>query len=592
MPRATLIARNAGRAAHACTRRAAFVAAALLFACLAASPLAARELRIRSFHADLDVLPDSSLDVTETIRAEFTGSWNGIYRTIPVEYPGTGGFNYSLFLSQISATEEGGGSLRIDKLRQGDSIELKIYIPDAEDATRTISLHYRVSDALRYFDDHDELYWNITGNDWDEPIEDASAHIILPPGVTGLHAVNYTGAAGSRAQDATVEILGSNVDVRTTRGLAFHEGLTVVAGWDKGFVHEPQISEKIEQFLASNWPLAVPIVAFLAMFWLWFTRGRDPRVGAIAVQYEPPAGLSPGEVGTLVDDQAAMRDITATIVDLAVRGYLKIEEREIAHMMGLYSNKEYIFHLVKKPAEWSGMKSHELVLLGALFDNGQRDQVALAELQNHFYKNLPGIRDAIFESLMEHGYYVHRPDKVRQSFIGGGIVAGVLLFAGGQYFAQKLGMQILPFVAAAILTAAIVCIFGWFMPARTVEGVRALHAVLGFEDFLGHVEADRLERLASTPETFENYLPFAMALGVEKKWVGAFQGIFTQPPSWYVGSPGGAFYAMGFVNSLDMMSARAGQVMASAPRSSAGGSGFGGGGGSGGGFGGGGGGGF
>ncbi len=316
------------------------VAALLALGGLWAAPLSARELRVRNFHAELDVLPDSSLDVTETIRVEFIGSWEGLYRTIPVEYPGTGGFNYSLFLSAVSANEEGGsGALRIEKQRQGPDIAFKIHVPSAENATRTIVLHYRVRDALRFFEDHDELYWNVTGNDWDVPIEAATAHIVLPQGVTGLHAVNFTGAFGSRAQDAQVETLGSNVDVRSVRALAFHEGLTVVIGWDKGFVHEPRTSEKIAQFLQSNWPLAVPGVVFLLMFWLWYTRGRDPRVGAIAVQYEPPAGLSPGEAGTLVDDEAAMRDITATIVDLAVRGYLKIEEREEKHMMGLYSNK-------------------------------------------------------------------------------------------------------------------------------------------------------------------------------------------------------------------------------------------------------------
>jgi len=415
---------------------------------------------------------------------------------------------------------------------------------------------------------------------------------VLPQGITGLRAANFTGVYGSRAQDASVEILGSNVNVRTVRPLAFREGLTVVAGWDKGFVHEPTTGEKISQFLTSNWPLFLPGFAFLAMFWLWYTRGRDPAEGAIAVQYEPPGGLTPGEVGTLVDDDAGMRDITATIVDLAVRGFLTIEERETKHMMGLYSDREYIFHRRKTPAEWKGAKPHELLLLSGIFMNGLATEVPLSELQNKFYRNLPGIRDALFDSLVEHGYYQRRPDKIRQGFIAGGIVAGVLLFGIGQYAAQKLGMQSQPFVIAAILTAAVICIFGWFMPARTANGVKARNNALGFEDFLGHVEADRMERMPQTPETFEKYLPFAMALGVEKKWVGAFQGIATQPPSWYQGPMGTNFYAMGFVNSLNNMSARAGQVMSSAPRSSSSGSGFGGGGGSGGGFGGGGGGGF
>ncbi len=118
------------------------------------------------------------------------------------------------------------------------------------------------------------------------------------------------------------------------RPLAFHEGLTVVVGWDKGFVKEPGTSDLINQFLASNWPIFFPIPVFLFMFWLWSTRGRDPRVGPVAVQYAPPEGMSPAEAGTLVDEIAAMRDITATIVDLAVRGYIVIEEKEKSGMVG------------------------------------------------------------------------------------------------------------------------------------------------------------------------------------------------------------------------------------------------------------------
>jgi hypothetical protein len=560
-----------------------------------ASPALARELRIQSFHAEILALPDSSIDVTETIEVQFIGAWQGLYRTIPVEYPGPGGFNYSLFLTDASATAGRNGSgapLRIEKSREGPNLEFRIYVPGATDSRHTISLHYRVRNGLRYFDDHDELYWNVTGNEWTVPIASASAHVVLPAGVTGVRAAPYTGAYGSRASEAQVEILGSNVNARTQRSLAYREGLTLVVGWDKGFVREPTRSEVISRFLQSNWPLFTPLGAFVVMYWVWYKRGRDPKVGSVAVQYEPPAGLTPGEVGALVDDATDMRDIIATIVDLAVRGYVEIEERKTERMMGLYSSQDYAFILKKKPAEWVGAKPHELLLLAGLFQNGVRDYVELSELQNRFYKNLPGIRGAVFDSLVRHGYYGHRPDAVRQIFLGGGAVAGVLLFGLGQYAAQRLGMQSQPFIIAAVLTAAVVCAFGWFMPARTIAGARARLNALGFEDFLGRVEADRMERMPQTPETFEKYLPFAMALGVEKKWVSAFDGVCKEPPSWYRSPPGSTFRLALFANGLSQMSARAGQVLASAPRGSSGSSGFGGGGRSGGGFGGGGGGGF
>ena len=570
-------------------RRAALLTAMVI---AFAAPAASRELKIQKFSAEIFVQPDSALNVTETIEANFIGSWHGLYRSIPVEYVTPQGFNYSLFVRFDGATDASGQPLKVESSRDRHYLKWKIYVDDANDAVRTIVLHYRVTNGLKYFEDHDELYWNVTGDEWDAPIENASAQILLPPRVTGIRALVFTGANGSRAQNADVVTSDNSMNVSMMRPLAFHEGLTVVVGWDKGFVTEAPNSELVNQFLESNWPIFFPVPVFLFMFWLWYTRGRDPRVGPVAVQYAPPEGMTPAEAGALVDDEAAMRDITATIVDLAVRGYLTIEEKESQHMMGLYSNKEYVFHINKKPAEWKGLKSHELLLLAGIFENGVVPDVELSSLQNEFYKKLPGIKNSIFDALMERGYFQHRPDFVRSSFMVGGAVVGVMLFLIGNALSQKMGMAQAPFLIAAVISAAIIVGFGWFMPARTVEGAKALAGVLGFEDFLTHVEADRMDRISQTPETFEKFLPFAMALGVEKKWVGAFKNIYSQPPSWYQGgSFGSGFYPLMFVNSLDNMTARASSVMASAPRSS-GGSGFGGGGSSGGGFGGGGGGGF
>jgi hypothetical protein len=564
---------------------------AAIFAAFAA-PAAARELKIQKFSAEVFVQQDSALNVTETIEANFIGSWHGLYRSIPIEYVTPQGFNYSLFVRFDGATDAAGQALKVESSRDRHYLKWKIYVDDANDAVRTIVLHYRVTNGLKYFEDHDEVYWNVTGDEWEVPIENASAQILLPPGVSGIRALAFTGSYGSRAQNADVRTSDNRVDVSMLRPLAFHEGLTVVVGWDKGFVTQPASSELVGQFLESNWPLFFPIPVFVFMFWLWYTRGRDPRVGPIAVQYAPPEGMTPAEAGALVDDEAAMRDITATIVDLAVRGFITIQEKQTEHMMGLYSNKEYVFHMKKKPAEWKGLKSHELLLLAGIFANGVSPDVELSTLQNEFYKNLPGIKEGIFDALMERGYFQHRPDYVRSGFLVGGAVAGVMLFIVGNWLSQRMGMSPLPFLIAAVLSAAIIIGFGWFMPARTAEGAKAVAGVLGFEDFLTHVEADRMDRIAQSPETFEKFLPFAMALGVEKKWVGAFKNIYTQPPSWYQGNSfGSGFYPLMFVNSLDNMTARASSVMASAPRSS-GGSGFGGGGSSGGGFGGGGGGGF
>lgn len=569
------------------------VLGALCLLFLFSSPLSAKDRRLLKFYSDIDILPDATVDVTEHITFQFiAGPWHGIYRDLPVEYAGPRGLNYSLFLDIKRVSDENGNRLKYETSRERQYLKIKIYIDNADNSTRTISIEYAVSDALRFFDDHDEFYWNVTGDEWPIPIEEAGAHIVLPDGATSIRANVFTGAYRGNARNAVVEVNGTGVDVRTTTPLGIHEGLTVAVAFDKGVVREPSSFSRLFLYLRSNWPLGIPFAVFFLMFWVWWTRGRDPRLRPIAAQYEPPDNLTPGEVGTLIDNSVDMRDITASIVDLAVRGYMVIEEQKKEHLLGLTSSKEYVFHLKKPSAEWTSLKPHEQELLGGIFNSGTAGEtVALADLHNRFYQNIAGIKNQIFGSLVGKSYYSHRPDSVRSSYILFGIVAGFILIGGGSWMARNSGMAPLPFIVAGFLTAAIICAFGWFMPARTQSGARALEGILGFEDFLNHVEADRFNRTIKTPEMFEKFLPFAMALGVEKNWSKAFQGIYTQPPEWYQGgSFGPGFYPYIFVNNLNALSLEAGNVMTSAPRSSEGSafSGSGGGGFSGGGFGGGG----
>jgi uncharacterized membrane protein YgcG len=569
---------------------------ALLLLWLALVPAAgARELKIEKFDVRIAVLPDGSVQVTEAITVRFLdGPWHGLYREIPVEYLTPQGMNYSLFLDVKRVSDGAGHDLKFDSSRERHYRKLKIYVPNADNSVKTLEIEYSVSDALRFFDDHDELYWNVTGDEWDVPIASASAAISLPVEARNIRANLATGAYGARGRDAEVEILGNTVEVRTTSPLAYHQGLTVAVAFDKGAVREPSALDKTALFLRSNWPLGLPLLVGAVMFWLWWTSGRDPRLRSIAAQYEPPDQLTPSELGTLVDNAADMRDITAAIVDLAVRGYLVIEEHTEEHMMGLWKDKDYVFALKKGRSEWSALKAHEQALLDGIFPQGVAgERVSMSSLHNVFYKSLPVIKNAIFGSLVSRGYYRHRPDTVRSTYLAAGLVVGVLAVWGGTSLGRSLGMPGLPFTLAGIVSAGIICGFGWFMPARTVSGARTLEGVLGFEDFLAHVEADRFNRMIKTPEMFEKFLPFAMALGVEKNWSKAFQNIYTQPPGWYQGGGyGPAFYPYALVSNLNAMSSQASTVFASAPRSS-GGSGFSGGGSaSGGGFGGGGGGGF
>src|SRR5262249_2051054 len=218
------------------------------------------------------------------------------------EYNTPQGMNYSLFLNVKSITDGSGAKLKFESSRDRHYRKLKIYVPGAEDTTKTIVIEYTVADALRFFDDHDEFYWNVTGDEWDVPIRSASARVELPGGTTNVRANPFTGAYRSRAQDADVEIAGNTASVHTREPLGIHEGLTVAVAFDKGFVHEPTAFDNAVLFLRSNWPLILPVFTFFAMFYIWWTKGRDPRLRPIAAQYEPPDQLTPGEAGTLVDE--------------------------------------------------------------------------------------------------------------------------------------------------------------------------------------------------------------------------------------------------------------------------------------------------
>ncbi len=556
--------------------------ALLVFTATRPSPLEARSLTIESFDAGIVVNSDGTIQVTETIRPRFVGTWNGIYRTIPVEYRTPQGLNYTLFLSLQSITDQAGSSLKYEQSRERHYRKYKIWVPGASNATRTVIIRYLVQNGLKFFEEHDELYWNVTGDEWQAPIQAASARIQLPPGVTSLRGVAFTGVYGSREQAATIELRESEVTVQTTRRLNFREGLTVAIGWDPGIVQRPGLLAQSVLFLRSNWMFFIPLLVFGLMFWRWYTRGRDPRRRPIAPQYDPPEGLTPAELGTLVDNSPDMRDITATLVDLAVRGYLQIEEHEEKKLLGLRTTREYLFSLRKSADSWKALQPHEQTLLDSLFAGGVRHSVRSTDLENSFYARLPGIREGIFRRLLERRYYTQRPDKVKRRYIGGGIVVGFLIIAGGVVASSALGQSPIPAIAGGILSAAITIGFGWFMPARTLRGTSVLEGILGFEEFLSRVEGDRLRRITKTPEMFEKYLPYAMALGVERNWAKAFEGIYREPPDWYLGGDFQTFSARSFASDLGHMSTQTGEAMASSPRSS-GGSGFGGDGGGGGG---------
>ena len=418
----------------------------------------------------------------------------------------------------------------IESSRERHYRKLKIYIPDADDS---VADHLHRVHRLRRPHVSSTITTSSTGTSpatsGTYPSSPPAPTSFFPAGASGIRANTYTGAYRSAAETPTTEIAGNGVEVHTTAPLSIHAGLTVAVAFDKGLIHEPSALPSSAASSRSNWPLFLPLFVFALMFYLWWTRGRDPRLRPIAAQYEPPNQLTPGEVGTLMDNSVDMRDITASIVDLAVRGYMVIEEHQKDRMLGLLHDKEYSFILQKDRAQWSTLKPHEQALLNGFFSAGTTGEtISMDSLQNRFYKNLPDIKSRIFDSLVGQGFYRRRPDSVRSAYVGTAIVVGAISIWGGSALASALGMASLPFIVGGILSAAIICAFGWFMPAHTEQGARVLENVLGFEDFLNHVESDRFNRTIKTPEMFEKFLPFAMAFGVEKNWSNAFQGIMTR----------------------------------------------------------------
>jgi uncharacterized membrane protein len=559
---------------------------------VAALPALARSYRISNFNSVIHVEDDGTARIQEQITFVFSGTFQGIYRDIPVDYPGPAGSNYRIFVKIGDITDESGDKLKFEKSTKDGYLKLKVYVPGAVNATKTVNIAYSISDATRFFEQYDEFYWNVTGNDWLVPIEHASATVYFPPDANGkLRAQAFEGIYGSSEHGkATVE--GSTASFENNSPLPMRGGLSLDVSIEKGVLHRPGALARFSRFVGSNPILTLPLWAFAVMFPLWWLKGRDPDPGiSVAPMYEPPEKLGPAEVGTLIDDSGDPRDITSVLVDLAVRGYVKIVETE--HKGFLSTTKDYEFHLLKGPSYWNDLTDYERAMLTQVFGGGE--VTLLSNLRNHFYTALPMIKSEIMAALKQKGMYTVDPESA-MGYWGMGAVLVALPYVILQWTGIVDFLNSTPILIGSGLAAlAVVIILGRLLTATSLKGARTRVQILGFQEFMNRVDADRLKRMP--PDTFEKFLPYAMALGVEHRWAKAFEGIIQNPPSWYQGyGTGPNFSTFYFVNSLGSMTQTASSTFVSAPRARSGGSGWGGGGGgggfSGGGFGGGGGGAF
>lgn len=556
----------------------------VIAACLTATAADAQDrgaYTIRSFHTALTVEAGSDLVVEERIEVVFSEPRHGIYRTIPVQYSDPRGFAYSLGLRLLDVTDGEGERQTTAVTHEGRYVKIRI-----GDADRTVSgrvvyvIRYRVRDALASFAEHDEIYWNATGHEWNAPIERSSVTVRLPAAVpvADLQVAGYTGTFGRRESDVTITHPSPGV-VRfdTTRSLGPLEGVTVAVGFPQNIVTFPSAWTRTGRIVADNWVLAAPF-AWLMVLWSRYRRhGRDPRTDApVVVAYAPPPGLSPGVIGTLVDERVDLVDITATVIDLAIRRYLTIRTEERSRLLGLLSSEETIFVREPAPGGRGPLLPHEQAVFDALFASG--GEVAASDLTNRFYRHLPGIRREFDARLVAKGLVDASPAAVRRKWMGLGYAAGALTgLIGAVWMAFRdvppPAMPLVPIVAG-VLSWLPFQLFARAMPRRTHKGVEARQWATGFQEFVNRVESDRIARSATDRRgTFEALLPYAMALGVADGWAKQFEDIYVgQEPAWYRSPVAGthAFSTSSFERDLSRAMSATGKSMASSPRSSSG----------------------
>ncbi len=562
-----------------------FVSGIVFFLIVFSQPVFAQDFTINEFHSDITIQGDSSFTVKETLEVSFHRQRHGIYREIPFTYTDELGKIIKTPIMVLSVTDVAGKKWKHRVTRTGSVMNIRIGDPNVYvTGNQNYVITYKVENAILFFNDHDELYWNVTGNYWKSPIKEASADVTLhvKNKSKNLWATCYTGVYGSRKSECSFKTSHNSAEFITKKTLNIGEGFTVAFGWDKGLVTPPSSWKKFFWLtdLEKNWIFSFPILSFLFMINLWYRRGRDPRLReSVTVMYEPPQYsnriLTPAEVGSLIDEKLDSRDITSTIVGLAVKGYIKIEETKKEGL--IFDSTDYYLSKVKESDNI--LSTFEKELMEKLFSSSLQG-LFISEMKNTFYKNLPSLKDTLYGELVGKKYFIKSPEKVRNLYAR----AAVLIIIITIFLSFLSGRNIL----VGIITGLPIFAFGRVMPAKTKTGASAYMEVLGFQEFLGRTEKDRLERMGDK-NLFSKFLPYAIALGVEDEWAKAFEDIYQEKPDWYV-SHGEfrTFSPSDFSRSFSSFASNLATAMFSSPRGSGLGGGGSGGGFSGGGFGGGG----
>jgi len=511
--------------------------------------------RIRSFSTSIEIQKSGKIHVTEKILYDFNSNYrHGIYRDIPQIVYRENNNKYVLKYDRLSVTDENGKHYRNSTSYLQEHLRLKIGDPDRTiSGAHTYVISYEVSGALNYLTDHTELYWNSTGDQWDVPIDSAQTTVVLPKNISGMHLklACYTGSLGSSESSCTASSEANVETFNSKRPLLAKEGMTVVVGFPNGIVATLQ-AEKFIPF-SERWygRLIIGAVFLLALLWYivypvwivvkWFRYGKDPRPfeGEVRAWFDPPKtekgrALTPAETGSLIDERVDGRDVSAVFVDLARRGYLKMEERK---------KKDFYLMQTNTFSKSDSLQPFEKKLLDELFKSEKVVQVKTAKL----YSLIQSIKSTVYTTMVEDGFFAKNPNNTRTFYI-------VVALLGLMTFNIQL---------------ALVCVlFGIHMAQKTQAGANAAAVARSLKNFLGTQER-QLTFQASKQMMFERLLPFAVAFGVEKIWAERFKDIHLKQPAWYSGTGTGAFNSAAFVSSLDS-SLKSVSVAGQPPHSSSG----------------------
>jgi uncharacterized membrane protein len=335
------------------------------------------------------------------------------------------------------------------------------------------------------------------------------------------------------------------------------EGLTILVSIPREMlpIDPPSLWQRIAWFVDANKYASFPLITLIGMFVLWKKFGKDPRKRVIAPAFAPPTDMHPGSVGVLIDDRIDLRDISAMLVGLAVKGYIEIQELD---------ENSYVF--LRRSAAADAVSPAEQAVFAALFNSPEITERTLASLEQEFYKSLPTIKSRLYGELIKAGYYGSNPERTRRFYVTIGLVSIPL--------AACLGIQSLSlYLAVSVALCGIVVLaFSRFMPRKTTKGVRKLEEILGLSEYIRRAEVNRIEfhnAPEKGPQLFEKLLPYAIALNLTAIWTRQFEGLLKDSPQWYSGSARTpAFDALLFSHTLSSMTRTMQQTFVSAPRSS------------------------